>query len=137
MPRGARESKKNIPFETQTGTGQNSIAEIPSDGAQGILLHHASDGAQLLEGLLVVGLGDEGDALVDGQVGPVDALGRVAVIGMEEIGEDGLLIVGVVSIRVGGVVVASFGAVRDADNPLVGGVVMFVVMQKVRHCAKC
>jgi hypothetical protein len=27
--------------------------------------------------------------------------------------------------------------VRDADNPLVGGVVMFVVMQKVRHCAKC
>ena len=124
---------QDIPLQTESRTGEDGVPEVPADGGQRIRLDHGSEGGQLLLGLRIVDLVDEGDALHDGQIGPVDALGRVAVIGLEEVGEDGLLIVGVVLVGVGGRVVARLGAVGDGDDARIGGVMVPVVVKKVGH----
>ena len=121
------------PFETETGTGEDGIAEVPAKGGERILLDHAADGAELLARLLVVHAGDEGQTLEQRQVSPVDALGSVGIIRAEEVGEDGLLGLRVMDIGERDVVVAGLGPMGDRDNALVSGIVMGLVLEEVSH----
>ena len=119
------------PLETETGTREDGIAEVPAKGGERILLDHAADGAELLAGLLVVHAGDEGETLEQRQVSPVDALGSVGIIGAEEVGEDGLLGLRVMDIGERGVVVAGLGPMGDRDDALISGIVMGLVLEEV------
>jgi hypothetical protein len=132
---GKKKKKKrdHLPLETEAGTGEDGITEVPAKGAQRVLLHHAADGTQLLPGLGVVDAGNEGQALAQGEVGPVDALGGVGVIGSEEVGEDGLLVLGRVLVGEGGGLVTRLGAVGDADDARVGGIVVSFAVEEVSH----
>lgn len=87
--------EKNVTLETETGTGKNGVAEVPRDGAEGILLHHAADGLELLLCLLVLDPVDEGYPLAHGKVGPVGAVCCVDIVRVCEVAEDGLLVVGI------------------------------------------
>ena len=122
-----------LPLETQTSTRQDGVLEVPRDGRQRILVHHASERLQFLQCLGIVHLVHERDLLAEREIRPVNTLGRVAVIRVEEILEDCLLVVGVVSIWVRGVIIASLRAVGGADHTIIGRVMVLVVMQFVGH----
>lgn len=123
-----------IPFQTQSSTRQDSVLEIPADRAQRILLEHAPERAKLLLSFGVVDLVHELDSLSDGEVGPVDALGSVEIIRMEEIIQNLHLPALVVGVWETCVVVTCLGTVRGADHAHVGGIMMLVVVELVGHC---
>lgn len=125
--------KSNIPLKTETRARQHGVAKVPADRAQWILLHHSPDSRQLLDSLLVVDTGIEGEALGQREISPVDALGSVGIIGTQEIGKNGLLVLSSVDIRKAGVVVAGLRAIGDRDDALVGGVVMIGAGEEVCH----
>jgi hypothetical protein len=131
VPRRARGGGADSPLQSQPGAGEDGIPEVPADGAQRILLHHGADLLQLLDGLGVVDAVDERDALHEGQVGPVLALRIVAVVGVQEVGEDLALVLGVVGGGVVGVRIARLGAVGGADDAVVGRVVVLVDLEAI------
>jgi hypothetical protein len=88
----------SMPFKTETCARQNGIPEVPSDGAQGIGFYHGPQTTQLLLGLEVVDVVDEANSLPEGEICPVDTFRCVTIIWVEEIGEDCLLVLGVVRI---------------------------------------
>lgn len=79
------------PFQTQTSTGQDKVAEVVGDGRQGIILDHGPEPGGLLGHLLAVLLQTEADTLTDGQIGPVATIGGVAVGGADDLIEGSLL----------------------------------------------
>ena len=87
------DTEEDVALETETGTGKNGVAEVPRDGAERVLLHHAADGLELLLRLLILDLVDEGYPLAQGKVGPVGAVFCVDVVRVCEVGENGLLVV--------------------------------------------
>lgn len=84
--------EEDVALETETSTGDDGVAEVPGDGGEGIRLHHGHDGVDFLRGGLLVDLCDKLGALAKGQIGPVDALRRVGVIGASDVAEDALLV---------------------------------------------
>lgn len=89
------------------------MPEIPPHRSQRILLHHPADLAKLLPHLFIIDARDESRTLSKRQIRPVDALGSVRVVGLEQVLEDDRLVVGIVLVRVRRMVVAGLGAVRD------------------------
>lgn len=91
---------------------------------------------------------DEAELLQHGQVGPVLALLGIAVVGVQEVGEDLALVLRVVRGREVEVRIPRLRAVGGADDAVVGGVVArvrgeavavvgFVVLGvEVGHCGR-
>lgn len=88
------DGEQDVALEAEAGAGQDGVVPVPAQGTEGVLLHHGADLGQLLLGLGIVDRGDELDALGQGQVGPVDALWRVAVVRVCDVVEDLALLVG-------------------------------------------
>lgn len=84
----------NIPFQTNTSTGNDGVAKVIHHWREGVLLDLGPESRPLTATFLVVDRGDELDTLPNGQIGPVDTLCRVAVIGTKEAIE-ALLFIGV------------------------------------------
>jgi hypothetical protein len=125
---------RNIPLETETGTWQDRVAEVPANWAQRISLHHGANGTELLLGLSGIDSADERRALKPWQISPVHTIGVVAVIWLDEVVEDGLLVGGIAVVWERGMVGASVWAMGDRDGTrgrvMDAGVVEAVV---VRH----
>lgn len=117
--------EEDVALETETGTGENGMAKVPGDGGEGILLHHAANGLELLGGGLLVDLGDKLEALEQGQVGPVDAVGGIRIVGTGDMAKDAALLgAGADSKLVA--VVAAGGSMGDGN--FTGNNVIAVVM---------
>ena len=83
-----------LPLETKTSTGDDHVSEVVSNRFQRVPLGHCPDVAQFAPSFLAIICGDELDALHERHIGPVDAIGIVAVIRLDQIVEDLLLIIG-------------------------------------------
>lgn len=112
------DTEEDVALETKTGTGKDGVTEVPRDGAERVLLHHATDGLELLLRLLILDLVDEGYPLAQGQVGPVGAVFCVDVVRLCEVAEDGLLVVGIRRVAEGKLksLVTGGRAVRHGDQ---------------------
>lgn len=106
-----------IPFEKQTGTRNDGVAEVPANGAQRVSLDHAAQVAELARGLGVVDLVDEADLLHEGEISPVDTLGGEGVVGQEDLTENvGLLAVHVANIGGRDVVAGAVGPMGRGET---------------------
>ena len=86
------DGEKHVTLQTETGTGQDHVAEVVGNRRERVLLHHGPDAAQFALGFLGVVRSHETDLLEQGQVGPVGTLGGIAVIGTNEGIESSLLV---------------------------------------------
>ena len=77
-----------VTFETETSAGKNHIAEVETDRCKRVVLEHFPKSTELSPAFLSVDLGDEFDALHNGQVGPVDAILVVQIVRFQKISED-------------------------------------------------
>lgn len=112
------DGEQNIAFETKPGSRENGMSEVPDDGAQRIILEHRPDAREFLVGLGSVGLPNEGEALEEGQIRPVDALGCVGIVRLSQVSEDFLLLPGsVVTSWVVLVLLTRWRAVRHRNLP--------------------
>ncbi len=68
------------------------MAEVPPDRAKRIVFDHCADGSQLFQSFCSICAGDESDALSNWEIGLVDALSVITVVGFEKMLEDLLLI---------------------------------------------
>ncbi len=84
--------EEDVALETETGTGKNGMAEVPRDGGEGILLDHVANRLELLGGGLLVDRRDKVEALHEREVGPVDAVGSIRVVGAGDMAEDAALL---------------------------------------------
>ena len=83
-----------LPFETETSARDDHVPDIISERFQRIRLEHGPYVGQLPGSLLAVVSGDEADLLCQWQVGPVDTVGIVYVVGLDEVVEDLPLVLG-------------------------------------------
>ena len=74
----------SLPFEQETSTGDDHILEVVANGAERVMLYHATNGSQFIPRLSPVYPGDKANALVQGQVCPVDTVFGVDVFWMED-----------------------------------------------------
>jgi hypothetical protein len=78
----------NIPFQTQTSTGQDSFLEVPSDRCERILLGHTTNPSQLCHSLGILGLVYETDFLAERKIGPVNTLLSVDIDRVDNVPEN-------------------------------------------------
>lgn len=83
--------EEHVTLEAETSTRQDHVAEVPGDGRERVFLHHSPNATQLSLCLHVVVRGDECDFLPQWEIGPVDTLGGVTVVGANERIESTLL----------------------------------------------
>jgi hypothetical protein len=121
------DTEENVPLEPQAGAGEDGIAEIPRERAERVPLEHLPGRAQLLLVLGGLHAADEFYALPEGEIGPVDALGREAVFGMGHVAEDTAFLLrgafAVLASRVVFVLITCCRAVRHRDFPQRGRMV--------------
>ncbi len=90
MPEAGFQS--HLPFETETSTRNDHVSDIVSEGLKRISLGHGPDVGQLARCFLCIIGHDEPDALYQGHISPVDAIGVIAVIRLNQIIEYLLLV---------------------------------------------
>lgn len=131
------DGEEDVALEAEAGARDDGVSKVPADGGQRVLLHHAANGLQLLLGRLAVDLAHEGQALGQGEVGPVDTLGGVGVVRARDMAEDAALLWACVGVGIGarvafcGALVVGLGSVGDGDLASHGAVVMMVVVAVV------
>ena len=74
-----------LPFETETSTGNDHVSNVVSDGLEWIPLRHGPDVGQLAPCFLSIVGHDETNAFHKGHIGPVDAIGVINVIRLDQI----------------------------------------------------
>jgi len=80
--RGVHESYE--PLETQPGPGQYSIVEIPRGRANLASLEQGLGGRPFFRNLLLVHVQHKADFLSQRQISPVDGIGRIGIVGVED-----------------------------------------------------
>jgi hypothetical protein len=93
------------------------MLQIPCNWTSEVLSRRAGHGCKLVPGLGDVDAEDEGNALAEREIGPVDAIGRVAVVGPQG-GREGLQGHSIVwrGQERGGPAVAAWGGVRHGGG---------------------
>src|SRR5271156_4717354 len=86
------DGEEHISFQPKPSAGKDHVAEIVANWRHWILLNHCPDIRKLTFALGGVDACDEANALSDGKIGPVHTIARVAVIGLQQIVEDLLLV---------------------------------------------
>ena len=92
LPRTGFQSR--LPFETETSTGNDHVSNVVSDGLKRIPLGHGPDVGQLALCFNSIVGHDEPNALYQGHISPVDAIGVITVIRLDQIIEYLLLVFG-------------------------------------------
>ena len=92
MPRAGFQT--GLPFETETSTGDDHVSNIVSDGLKRIPLSHGPDIGQLALCFFSIVGHDEPNALHQGHISPIDAIGVIAVIRLDQKIEYLLLVLG-------------------------------------------
>ena len=82
------DGEKHVALEQKAGSRDDSVAGVPANRAQRILLYHSSDSGQFSTRFAGIVAGDEADPLADRKIGPVDTVGIVTIVGTEQIVED-------------------------------------------------
>ena len=86
--------QSRLPFETEASTGDDHVSNVVSDGLKWIPLRHGPDVGQLAPCLLSIVGHNEANTLYQGHIGPVDAIGVIDVIRLDQIIEYLLLVLG-------------------------------------------
>lgn len=118
--REVADTEQDIAFETQSGAGQDCVAKVVREGAERVVLEHLPRRLGLLLVLGSLDATNELYALQQGQVGPVDTLGREAVFWMGHVAENAAFLLrgacAVLQNRVFFIFLACFGTVWHGDH---------------------
>lgn len=106
------------PFQQQASSGDDHVAHIVADRAEGVGLDHASNGCEFFSRFGVVRLADERETLAKWHIRPVGAIRIVAVIWQQERAENRALAaahVGVGDVSGCNVLAGHVGTVRRGE----------------------
>lgn len=74
----------SVPFQTKTGTRNDTISEVMADRTEGVLFEHVPKIGDFFLCFFTVDLCDEFDTLTEGHISPVGPIFVVEIIGMKQ-----------------------------------------------------